>query len=68
MISDAGRPYENHEDEVWTTKEGQRVHVFQMTEEHAKNALRMILRKRREREYVDEGPDDGDNPGWGNNP
>ncbi len=34
-------------DEVWTTKEGQKINVGDMSEDHVRNALRMILRKRR---------------------
>lgn len=35
------------EDEVWTTRDGRRIPIDRMTEEHAKNTLRMILRNRR---------------------
>lgn len=37
----------DREDEVWTTKDGREIEVGNMTEAHAKNALRMVLRKRR---------------------
>jgi len=35
-------------DEIWTCKDGRQMPVFEMDGEHAKNALRMILRKQRE--------------------
>ena len=36
------------DDEVWTTADGRKINVGDMKEEHVRNALRMILRKRRE--------------------
>ena len=39
------------EEEYWTTKDGRKIAVGDMTEEHLKNTLRMILRKRREEEF-----------------
>jgi hypothetical protein len=35
------------DDEYWTTRDGRRIAVGEMTEEHVRNTLRMILRKRR---------------------
>ena len=32
-------------DEIWVTKNGQKVAVSDMTEKHAKNALRMLIRR-----------------------
>lgn len=37
-------------DEIWTTRDGQEVPVFQLDGEHAKNILRMLMRKARERD------------------
>lgn len=34
-------------DEIWTTRDGSQVEVRMMTAEHARNALRMILRQAR---------------------
>ena len=55
------------DDEIWTQKDGTEILVNDMTEAHAKNALRMILRNRRIRldHYSDwsYGEDVGD--GWG---
>jgi hypothetical protein len=34
-------------DEIWVTKDGRRIPVADMSEDHVRNALRMILRKRR---------------------
>jgi hypothetical protein len=36
-------------DEVWTTRDGTRIAVGDMSEGHVRNALRMLLRKRRVR-------------------
>lgn len=36
-------------DEVWVTKDGRRIAVSDMSEEHVKNILRMFIRKERER-------------------
>lgn len=36
-------------DEMWTQKDGSKIAVGEMTETHAKNALRMILRNERRR-------------------
>lgn len=36
-------------DEVWTTRDGREIAVGDMEEQHVRNVLRMILRKRRER-------------------
>ena len=48
-------------DEIWTMEDGTEIQVRDMTESHAKNILRMILRKSREREsYVLYDDDD-----WG---
>ena len=45
-------------DEVWTTKNGQKkILVSDMTEDHAKNALRQCIkrsRERREAKYLEE--------------
>ena len=35
-------------DEVWTTKDGRKIAVGDMSEEHAKNILRLLIRQRRE--------------------
>lgn len=35
-------------DEYWTTRDGRQIAVGDMTEQHAKNCLRMILRRNRE--------------------
>ncbi len=35
-------------DEIWTTKDGQCIAVKNMTEAHAKNALRMMLRRQKQ--------------------
>jgi hypothetical protein len=37
------------DDEIWVCQDGRRLAVGEMTEEHAKNTLRMILRNRRRR-------------------
>lgn len=37
-------------DEIWTQGNGEQVPVFMMHEEHVKNVLRLILRKKRERD------------------
>lgn len=34
-------------DEIWITRDGTRITVSDMTEQHAKNALRMCIRQRR---------------------
>jgi hypothetical protein len=34
-------------DEIWTTRDGQKIAVGDMDEQHVRNALRMILRARR---------------------
>jgi len=48
----------DREDEVWTTRDGREIEVGNMTEAHAKNALRMMLRKRRRvRELEQESAD-----------
>ncbi len=44
------------EDEVWTMKDGTRIPIAQMSERHAKNCLRLLIRRRRER--VVEGLDE----------
>jgi len=35
-------------EEYWTTKDGQKIAVGDMTDEHVRNTLRMIIRKARE--------------------
>lgn len=40
-------------DEIWTQKDGTKIAVGDMTEEHVRNALRMILRKARQRVEAD---------------
>lgn len=35
------------DDEIWTTRDGRKIPVGEMSEDHVRNALRMILRKRR---------------------
>ena len=51
-------------DEQWTTLEGRTMWVEEMSEAHAKNTLRMLLRQRREslmaRLYLGEEMDDPD--------
>lgn len=37
-------------DEVWTKADGAEILVSKMTEQHAKNALRSLIRKARERQ------------------
>lgn len=34
-------------DEIWTTRDGRKIPVGEMTEDHVRNVLRMILHKRR---------------------
>jgi hypothetical protein len=41
-------------DEIWITKDGRKIKVADMTEKHAKNVLRMILRQRREKQLEEE--------------
>lgn len=49
------RDIDNSTEEVWTMKDGKEILVGEMTESHAKNALRMILGKdRRRREGMEE--------------
>jgi len=36
------------EDEIWTCRDGRKIPVGEMSEEHVRNALRMILRAQRE--------------------
>lgn len=36
------------DDEIWTTKDGRKIAVGDMDEQHVRNALRMVIRKRRE--------------------
>ena len=36
------------QNEIWTTIHGEQIAVKDMTEQHAKNTLNMLLRKRRE--------------------
>lgn len=38
------------EDEIWKTRDGREIPVGELGEEHAKNILRMLIRKRRERQ------------------
>lgn len=35
------------DDEIWTTRDGERIKVGDMSEEHVRNVLRMLLRNRR---------------------
>lgn len=35
------------EDEIWTTKDGQRLKVGEMSEDHVRAALRMVIRRSR---------------------
>lgn len=43
-------------DDIWTTRDGREIAVGDMDEDHVRNALRMVLRRRREkREQVMEG-------------
>lgn len=39
-------------DEIWTTRDGTRIAVGDMTEGHVRNALRMILRNQRIQEEM----------------
>ncbi len=34
-------------DEIWTTKDGRKILVSEMSEDHVRDALRLVLRKRR---------------------
>jgi hypothetical protein len=36
------------DDEIWTTKDGRKIPVGEMDENHVRNALRMVLRRRRQ--------------------
>jgi hypothetical protein len=36
-------------DEIWTTKEGEMIHIQDLSPEHARNVIRLILRSERER-------------------
>lgn len=36
------------EDEIWTTRDGRKIPVGELTEEHARNILRMLIRKGRD--------------------
>ena len=38
------------DDEIWVTKSGQKIPVAELSEDHAKNILRMLLRKNRDRQ------------------
>lgn len=40
----------NSNDEVWVTEDGTRIPVFMLSEAHAKNILRMMLRREKEQE------------------
>lgn len=40
-------------DEQWTMKDGKEIAVSDMSEEHVKNILRMLIRLQRERELYD---------------
>lgn len=40
------------DDEVWTTRDGREIPVRDLQDEHCRNILRMLLRKRRERMAV----------------
>lgn len=67
-------------DETWTMRDGRTIAIKDMTEEHAKNCLRLICRRRRlaarqKAAYRYEGgsddardwldgPDEGDGPDW----
>lgn len=43
---------------IWVTKDGSKIFVKDLTEEHAKNILRMIIRKKTERvQYYDDYDD-----------
>lgn len=37
------------DDEIWTTRDGRKIAVGDMTEEHARNTLRLVIRRIRER-------------------
>ena len=37
-------------DEIWTTRLGEKIPIFAMHEEHAKNSLRMVIRVAREKQ------------------
>ena len=42
------------EDEVWITKEGEKIPVKDLSEKYAKNIIRMLIRKQRnEKENLD---------------
>lgn len=40
------------DDEIWTTKDGTKLPVGQMTEEHVRNALRHVIKRARERKLA----------------
>lgn len=45
------------EDEIWTTRDGRKIAVGDMDEQHVRNTLRMILRNRRRmQERVEKRP------------
>ena len=39
-------------DEVWTTKDGEKIQVKDMSETHVRNALRSMLRYKRKQEFL----------------
>lgn len=42
------------EDEVWIAKDGRKIPVSELTEEHAKNIIRMLIRKAKsETEFIE---------------
>lgn len=46
-----------NQNEIWTTSTGSKIAVKDMTEEHAKNALNLLLRKIREAKEYEEKVD-----------
>ena len=54
------------QEEYWTTKDGKRIAVGDMDEQHVRNALRMVLRNRREERYdlAASDPLDWEEPDW----
>lgn len=45
----------NSQDEIWTCQDGRRIPVGEMSVDHLRNTLRMLLRKARYRQAVREG-------------
>lgn len=50
ILPSAGTPIPDVAEEVWTTLDGRKMKVCEMEESHVRNALRLVLRKSRERD------------------